>query len=135
MFVSSCSRPRRAQQTGITSALLAAGVLLAGVAHVDAKEPPRLRPGLWQFDRTLEVNGTQTDRRLTSNLLIKPQEKRCVDPNGAFMAASRPIFLGTCRVTRSQPSDNEYVTMTYCGGGEPVKSVMTIESDSAYKEV
>ena len=134
MFVPSRSIPRRAQQTGSSAALLAAGVILLGVSAADAKDPPRLRAGLWEFDRTLEVNGTQTDRLLTSNLLIKPRETRCVDPNAALKAASRPLFLGTCRVTRTQPSDNEYVTTTYCGGGAPVKSVMKVESETAYTQ-
>jgi hypothetical protein len=115
--------------------LFAAGAVLLGTAGADAKDPPRFRPGLWQFDRTLEVNGKETDRRLTSNLLIKPRETRCVDPTAAVKVASRPIFMGNCRVTRSQPNDNEYVTLTYCGRGDPVKTELKVESDTAYTEI
>jgi hypothetical protein len=116
-------------------ALFAAGAVLFGASQATAKDPPKFRAGLWQFDRTLEVNGTQTDRRLTSNLLIKPRETRCVDPTSALKRASGPLFMGTCKVTRSQPSDNEYVTITSCGSGDPVKSELKVESDTAYTEI
>jgi len=102
----------------------------------DAKDPPKFRPGLWQFDRTLEIDGVKTERRLlTSNLVVKPREIRCVNPHVALKAASRPLYLGNCRVTRSQPGDNEYVTMTFCGPGDPVKSELKVESDTAYTEI
>jgi hypothetical protein len=116
-------------------ALLGAGAVLLGASQADAKDSPRFRPGLWQFDRTLEVNGQQTDRRLTSNLLIKPRETRCVDPTDALKRASRPMYLGNCKITRSQPSENEYVTLTSCGSGSPVKSELKVESDTAYTEI
>jgi len=114
---------------------LIAGLLLTALP-ADAKDPPKFRPGLWQFDRTLEVNGVKTEHQvLNSNLVVKPRETRCVNPGGAFKAASRPLYLGNCRITRSQPSDNEYVTMTYCGPGDPVKSELKVESNTAYTEI
>ena len=114
--------------------LFAVGVVL-GTVGADAKEPPRFRPGLWQFDRTLEINGKESDRRLIDNLLIKPRETRCVDPTAALPVASRPMFMCNCRVTRSQPSENEYVTLSYCGRGEPVKAGLKVESDTAYTDI
>ena len=125
----------RLHRSGIHAAMLLAAGLLVVPSPADAKDPPRFRPGLWQFDRTLEVNGTQTDRRLTSNLLIKPRETRCVDPTDSLKTWSRPLFLGTCRVTRSQPSNNEYVSLTSCGTGSPVRSELKVESDTAYTQI
>src|SRR5262245_25920900 len=116
-------------------ALLGAGLSL-GTGLADAKDPPKFRPGLWQFDRTLEIDGVKTERQLlTSNLMVKPRETRCVSPSAALRIASRPIYLGNCRVTRSQPGDNDYVTMTYCGPGDPVKSELKVDSDTAYTEI
>src|SRR5262249_47738710 len=132
--------PRVALRIAPLVAPLLAGLLLttlpAGAKDQPKFNTPKFRPGLWQFERTLEVNGVKTEHQLlTSNLVVKPRDIRCVSPAEALRTAPRPIFLGNCRVTRSQPSDNDYVTMTSCGPGDPVKSELKVESDTAYTEI
>jgi hypothetical protein len=134
-------KPCRAQILGASTAtrlaiaLLTTGLALLATAEAGANATPRLRAGLWQFDRELEIDGTRTARRLIDNLLVSPRETRCVDP-GATVWRSRPLFLGHCRVTRPKSdSDDEDVTLTYCGPGEPVRSERKVESDTAYTEI
>jgi len=58
----------------------------------------------------------------------------CVDPGNAAKA-SRPIFLGNCQVRRTEANDNDYVTLTTCGAGAPIRTEIRVESDTAYTAI
>lgn len=92
-----------------------------------ADEPPALRPGLWQFERTL---GSQ-----------KLQAQECVNPIEGMKRQNAQLEIAGCKSSPGQRAGNTYTFSTDCSikpaSGEPVRvhstSVMTVENDSAYK--
>ena len=92
-----------------------------------ADEPPALRQGLWQFERTVAGQKLQT--------------QECVNPNEEMQREHALLETGGCASSPGHRADKTY---TFSAdrtikppGGQPVTvrstSVMTVEDDSAYK--
>jgi hypothetical protein len=105
---------------GILAALIAGAI----AADVDW---PRLKPGLWQFTRTMEGAGQPTtiERRI------------CTDPVDEWKKMHASSKQSGCSVTTKKVSANQYVTTALCDipdvGKGSSRSTATIESDSRYE--
>jgi len=106
------------------SLLIALSVLAAGSTRAD--EPPALRQGLWQFDRTV---GGQ-----------KLQTRECVSPSEDMKRQNAMLEKSGCKFSPAEHTAKSYAFTAECTikppGGETVtarsSSVMTVENDSAY---
>jgi hypothetical protein len=118
-----------------TATAAVAAIAAAATAAAAARDLPTFRAGLWQFDRTLESDGDVNDRRITSGTSIQPREQRCVDPTAAMKSLSVTFPFASCRSSNVQNNDSELVVTKKCGPGDDVKTVIKVESDSAYTQV
>jgi hypothetical protein len=108
----------------LASAALAALIV---AAPAQGEEPPAFRHGLWQFDRT--VGGQKIERR------------ECTNPTDELKRQNTLLTKGGCSLTPIQRSGNSYTFSAECTVNTPgaasvsarSTSVMTVESDSAYK--
>ena len=110
-------------------ALLAAVGLAASAPPARPDEPPRFRQGLWEFDRT--APGGQ-----------KMHTTQCTNPSDDMKRQNEMIEKrGGCKISPMQHSGNAYTFSADCNMNSPQggmvsfhsTSVMTVESDSAYK--
>jgi hypothetical protein len=106
----------------------AAALLLLSAAPAYADEPPALRQGLWQFERTV---GGQ-----------KLQTQECVNPSEDMQRQNALLEKSGCKFSPGQRAGKTYTFTADCsikppGGGAAVavhsSSVMTVDNDSAYK--
>jgi hypothetical protein len=96
-------------------------------APVQGEEPPAFRQGLWQFDRT--VGGQKIATR------------ECTNPTEELRRQNVLLTKGGCTFTPTQRSGNSYTFSAECTVNPPgavsvsarSTSVMTVESESAYK--
>lgn len=92
-----------------------------------AEEPPALRHGLWQFERTVAGQKLQT--------------QQCVSPSEDMKRQNALLEQKGCQFSPGQRAGKTYsfsadCTITPPGGAAVIvrsNSVMTFESDSAYK--
>jgi hypothetical protein len=103
--------------------------LAAAAGMVRAEEAPKFRQGLWEFDRT--APGGQ-----------KMHTTQCTNPSEDMKKQNEMIEKrGGCKISPMQQSGNAYTFSADCnlpsqqGGLVSFRStsVMTVESDSAYK--
>ena len=108
---------------------LVATVGLAAALPARADEPPRFRQGMWEFDRT--APGGQ-----------KMHTTQCTNPSDDMKRQNEMIEKrGGCKISPTQHSGNTYTFSADCNMNSPQggmvsfrsTSVMTVESDSAYK--
>lgn len=91
-----------------------------------AEEAPVLRPGLWEFHRTV---GTQ-----------KFDSKKCADPIGDMRRMNAKLEKGGCKFSPMTKSGNRFTFTSQCAVKNPSggtirassKTVLTVESGSAY---
>jgi hypothetical protein len=100
-----------------------------------AYDVPSFRGGLWKFERTLETDGKQTDRRQTSGLLIDRQMTRCVNPTHALQSEFAPLQVGVCNTRDVRKIDDGYTFEKVCAGVTPVRTQIDVKGDSAYTEI
>ncbi len=108
-----------------TVASLLALALGASVCAV-ADDLPVFRQGLWEFDRSVD-GGDGKPVALTT--------QKCSDPT-ADMKKKNEEALGTCKMSPIARSGNIYTFSAECtilGVSMQSKSVITAESDSAYR--
>ena len=102
-------------------------VLLTSLAMPSiADELPVFRKGLWEFDRSVD-GGDGKPVALTT--------QKCTDPT-ADMKKKNEAALGTCKISPVARSGNFYTFSAECtilGVSMQSKSVITAESDSAYR--
>jgi len=106
-----------------------AGALAAPLVDhaADADELPGFRQGLWQFDRTV---GEQ-----------KIQRRECTNPSTEMERQNALLARSGCKLTPAQRSADTYTFTAECTihtpGAQSVSarstSIMTVESDSAYR--
>ena len=110
-------------------ALLATVVLTAAALPARGDEPPRFRQGLWEFTRT--APGGQN-----------MHTTQCTNPSDDMKRQNEMIEKsGGCKISPTQHSGNTYTFSADCNVNSPQggmvsfrsTSVMTVESDSAYK--
>lgn len=113
---------------------LSRSVLCAAVAAVSsftlADELPTFKPGLWEFKRTVE------DARIGQPTHL--EDKRCIDPGAEMRRTNDMLAQQGCKVTPFVRSGGEYRFTSTCqiqGKRYESHSVITVESDSAYRVV
>jgi hypothetical protein len=112
-------------RSGCAALLVALAVVAPEAARAD--EPPSFRHGLWEFDRTI---GGQ-----------KLQTKSCSNPSEDMQRQNAILEKGGCKFPPGKRSGNAYTFTVDCAvrtpDSDPVTvrsaSVITVESDSAYK--
>jgi len=122
-----------------TRSLLLAGLSVAGLlagtpSRVTAGEVehPTFRKGLWSFQRTIERIHGPSER---NSLLHKQQMMRCVDPNMAMKAIFASPSIGRCHSSKPVRIENRYVFAVRCDYMGPVRTEITVDSDTSYTEV
>ena len=109
-----------------TSKVLAGAAWVAMAGACVADELPAFRKGVWEFNRTVESSPGKT-QTLT--------RKECTSPSDD-MKKSKAAGLKGCTFSPVTSSGNSYSFTTTCnlqGATMMSKSVITAESDSAYK--
>lgn len=105
------------------AARIAAGlvVLLHGLPVI-AQDAPRLKHGMWEFNRTIEGQQTLTTRK-------------CTDPGADMKAMRERLAAGGCKLSRSPPTGTTSSSTTTCpvsGATVVSETRLTVESESAY---
>jgi hypothetical protein len=94
-----------------------------------ADDLPSFRPGLWEFKRSVEgTNGAGKP--------LNTEIKKCVDPTADMRKMNEALTKQGCKASSVVKSGNAYSFTTDCQiQGVPMqsRSVVTVESDSAYK--
>jgi hypothetical protein len=112
----------------LANALAKAGLATLVIGSpVQGEEPPAFRQGLWQFDRT--VGGQKIETR------------ECTNPTEELKKQNALLTKSGCTFTPTQRAGNSYTFSAECTVNTPgaanvsarSTSVMTVESDSAYK--
>ncbi len=106
---------------------LAAAVLFAPVSAAIADDLPAFRKGLWEFDRTIDGGAGKKG---------KVSSRRCVDPGADMRAQNARMEKAGCRFSPYARSGNQYTMTAQCkvmGVSSNTKTVITVESDSAYR--
>ena len=109
---------------------LATVLLLPAVSFTAlAGDPPTLRKGMWEFNRTVEGQGAGGKPITLTN-------KKCADPSADMKRMKESLSKQGCKFTAPTINANTYTVSSECKiQGVPVQSqsVVTIESDSAYR--
>lgn len=101
--------------------------LLAPAAPAAAADDwPKLRQGLWQFDRTIDGMGPSPQ---------KVSRTECLDPTANFRSQQQQLTRAGCTFTPVTRRGNDYRYGAACklGGASVVsESVLTVASPEAY---
>jgi hypothetical protein len=92
-------------------------------------EPPPLRKGLWEFNRTVEGQGPGGKPVTMTN-------KKCADPAADRRRMNELLTKQGCKLTASAVRGNTSTSSSECqvqGVTVQSRSVITVESDSAYR--
>ena len=110
--------------TGV--AVMLTTILVTGQAVAD--DFPALRAGMWEFTRTVEMS-------TTSGTPQSIHTKKCTDPSSDFKRQNEMLAKGGCTFSPIARTGNTYTYSAACkmkGLSGTSKSVLTVESDSAY---
>jgi hypothetical protein len=108
------------------AAVLAAAVLPMSVTAAD--DWPALRSGMWEFNRTIETPGAPSKPQAL-------QKKKCTSPVEDMKKQNEMLTRAGCKFSPTVKAGNTYTFSAECkmqGASGTSKSVLTIESDSAY---
>ena len=94
-------------------------------------ESPQFRPGLWNFQRTIE----RLRPPHPNQLLVSEEMTRCVDPSLAMKAVFASPSVGNCTSARPAVVGNRYVFAVRCDYIGPVRTEIEVESDVSYVEM
>jgi hypothetical protein len=95
---------------------------------------PQFTQGLWRFERSVEVSSRNSSLPNTSHMRVQPAVVRCVDPTQAMKETFRPASVGSCHSAAPEKSRNTYSFAKRCDHMGPVKTVISVESATAYRE-
>lgn len=106
-------------------AALIAATLAASVAN--GQEFPTLRTGLWEVRRTVEAPANAGTARTV-------ETTECTSPNEGMVARQEMLKKIGCTLSPLAHSGSTYTFSATCGNTatDTMKSVLTVESDSAY---
>jgi hypothetical protein len=106
----------------------------AAAADTSAAEvaQPSFRQGLWSFQRTIErIDGASQP----NSVLHKQQMMRCADPSVAMKAIFASPPIGKCTSSKPIQIKNRYVFAVRCDYLGPVRTEITVDSETSYTEV
>ena len=103
-------------------------------AQLQAYDGPIFAKGVWSFERSLEVSSRNAILPNAKRVRVEPPVTRCVDPTEAMKEIFRSISVGSCRSTAPKRTNNTYHFAQRCDHLGPVKTVISVESKTAYRE-
>jgi hypothetical protein len=115
---------------GVRRALLA--LAATAVAFADTPQGPQLpllRQGMWTYERVTETPGHEIPRPVSTS--------KCVDPSADLKENLKALRARNCTVSTIVHNGNEYAWSVACpvkGQMLAMRSVITVESDSAFRE-
>lgn len=124
------NRAKRMRAAVAVVALLVISATTA--ADANEIESPSFRKGLWNFQRTIE---RLREAPHPSQLLVREEMTRCVDPSLAMKGIFASPNIGNCSSTKAQLIANRYVFSNRCDVMGPVRTEITVESDESYSEL
>lgn len=104
-----------------------ATVLAAAAAVCQAQELPNFRKGLWEFSRTIDGGAGKAQAIST---------KKCTSPTDDMRKQNEMLTKAGCKFSAAAKSGNSFSFTSQCsigGVSGQSKSVISVESDSAYK--
>ena len=127
-------RWRRGKTVGIR---VAAGLVLAAVPMLDiaqAYDSPTFSKGLWLFQRSTEFVTKHWLLPNARRVKVEQPVVRCVDPTEAMVETFRVVSIGDCRSSYPEKRNNTFVFAKRCDYLGPVKTVISVESQTAFRE-
>jgi len=94
-----------------------------------AEDLPTFKPGMWEFKRTVEGEGA-------GDKPMKLENKECTDPTAEMKKMNDKLAKQGCKFTPISRSGSTYSLSSDCqiqGMQFQSRSVITVESDSAYR--
>jgi hypothetical protein len=130
------SRGTRTFNNRMAVCLLAGFVLTAGPVAKQAYgyDGPTFAQGLWLFQRSTEFTTRHWILPNAKRIKVEPPVTRCVNPTEAMVETFRPASVGACQSTLPSRKNNTFVFAKRCDYLGPVKTVISVESESAYRE-
>ncbi len=129
------SQTRRSKNSlgvGLVAGLILAALPIAQQAR--AYDGPTFSKGLWLFQRSTEFVTKHWVLPNARRVKVEQPVVRCVNPTEAMIETFRPVSIGACQSTAPEKKKNTFVFAKRCDYLGPVKTVITIESDAAYRE-
>ena len=140
-MMSRANHPAGSSQTGrfkhSLGISLVAGLLLSALpmgAQPLAYDGPTFSKGLWLFQRSTEFVTKHWVLPNARRVKVEPPVVRCVNPTEAMMETFRQVSIGACQSTRPERQKNTFTFAKRCDYLGPVKTVISVESDTAYRE-
>jgi hypothetical protein len=99
-----------------------------------AYDGPTFSKGMWLFQRSTEYVTKHWVLPNARRVKVEQPVVRCVNPTEAMIETFRPASIGACQSTLPVRQKNTFVFAKRCDYLGPVKTVITIESDTAYRE-
>ena len=140
-MMSRANNPARSSQTrrfknslGIS---LAAGLLLSALPigqQALAYDGPTFSKGMWLFQRSTEFVTKHWVLPNARRVKLEQPVVRCVNPTEAMIETFRSVSIGACQSTPPERKKNTFVFAKRCDYLGPVKTVISVESDTAYRE-
>ena len=120
---------RRIRSTTLSILLLVSGLLATRASSAAADEWPSLRPGSWEFTRTILSPHTGGKPRVV-------KATRCVDPVADMRQQNARLTKAGCTFSTTVRHGSTYSFSSLCrmaGMEVRSKSVLTVESPTAYR--
>ncbi len=114
------------QRSNSTKRLITTLMLMNPAMTAMADEPPKFRPGLWEYNRTVDAGGKAQTYKT----------KECVNPGDDMKKQNEMMNQVGCKAPPGARSGNKYTfTIERVLQGNPMKStsVITVENEAAYR--
>jgi len=116
---------------------LVAGLILSALPMGEqplAYDGPTFSKGMWLFQRSTEFVTKHWVLPNARRVKVEQPVVRCVNPTEAMMETFRPVSVGACQSSLPVRQKNTFVFAKRCDYLGPVKTVITVDSDGAYRE-
>ncbi len=116
-------------QVNVLGKLVLAASFLVAAGHASADDLPPLRQGLWEFNRSIQGASAPADQK-------KLTVRKCVNPREDMKKQNAMLEKAGCKFSQMKKMGKTYSFSADCtiqdAGRSTSRSVMTVDSDSAY---
>ena len=116
---------------------LIAGLILSALPMGEqplAYDGPTFSKGMWLFQRSTEFVTKHWVLPNARRVKLEQPVVRCVNPTEAMIETFRQVSIGACQSTKPERQKNAFIFAKRCDYLGPVKTVITVESETAYRE-
>jgi hypothetical protein len=99
-----------------------------------AYDGPTFAQGLWLFQRSTEFITRHWILPNAKRVKVEAPLLRCVNPTEAMVETFRQVTIGSCHSTLPNRKNNTFIFAKRCDYLGPVKTVISVESEAAYRE-